>query len=254
MPLSFTAKNVVAMMSRRGGGVSDAPYDSFNLASHVADAPARVAANRARWQAALGLVPVRLAQVHGAGVRRVRASALNEPPLQADASVCTELGLACEVQVADCLPVLLADREGRVVGAAHAGWRGLAAGVLEHTLHAMGDAAGVAPQQIEAWLGPCIGPRCFEVGRDVVDAFAGAMDGSGHYFKSTARDGKWHGDLAGLARERLRRAGLTHIAGNDGAACWCTVENDVDWFSYRRDGRTGRMAAAVGLKAGAAAV
>ena len=162
---------------------------------------------------------------------------------KADASVCTEPGIACTVQVADCLPVLFAAPAARGVAAAHAGWRGLASGVLEATLAALCEAADCAPAEVQAWLGPCIGPRQFEVGADVLQAFgADPAAGADAFFRAHA-PGKWLADLAGLARERLRAAGVTQFSGGD----WCTVEDASRFFSFRRDRVTGRMLAAVWL-------
>jgi YfiH family protein len=151
--------------------------------------------------------------------------------------------VACVVQVADCLPVLMAAANGRAVGAAHAGWRGLAAGVLERTAEAVARAAGCEPSALACWLGPCIGPRQFEVGADVLQAFGADR----RFFTPRPRpDGqsRWLADLPGLARQRLLALGLHQVAGGH----WCTVETPSDFFSFRRDGVTGRMAAAVWLR------
>jgi YfiH family protein len=163
---------------------------------------------------------------------------------EADAAVTTECGLACVVQVADCLPVLFATPGGRVVGAAHAGWRGLASGVLEATVTALCELAACEPQALRAWLGPCIGPRQFEVGEDVRAAFASAPPEA---FAQGVRPGKFWADLPALARWRLGAAGLSpaQLAGGE----WCTVENPSRFFSFRRDGVTGRMAAAIWRRA-----
>ncbi|MBI3367093.1 MAG: laccase domain-containing protein [Burkholderiales bacterium] len=158
-------------MSTRAGGVSAAPFDSLNLGRSVGDEAEAVRENRSRFVAALGAPPVWLHQVHGARVVRLTEADLAQPAQQADASICTVPGIACIVSVADCLPVLLASQDGRVVGAAHAGWRGLAAGVLEQTVSAMCASIDCVPNELSAWLGPCIGPRQFEVGADVLEAF-----------------------------------------------------------------------------------
>ena len=163
---------------------------------------------------------------------------------QADASVCTEPGLACTVQVADCLPVLFAAPAARGVAGAHAGWRGLASGVLEATVEALCDAAGCAPGEVQAWLGPCIGPRRFEVGSDVLQAFGADPAGDGHAHFRPHAPGKWLADLAGLARARLRAVGVTQLSGGD----WCTVEDASRFYSFRRDRVTGRMVAAIWLE------
>jgi len=235
--------NVGALMSTRLGGVSAAPFDSLNLGRSGGDAPAAIDENRRRFAAALdGARPVWLSQVHGARVLRLRADAM-PAAREADAAIATEPGLACTVMVADCLPVLFAAPDGRGVGAAHAGWRGLAGGVLEASVAALCDAAACAPRDLLAWLGPCIGPRQFEVGAEVVEA----CGGDSRFLARPRADGsmRWLADLPGLARDRLRAAGLTQISGGE----LCTVENASRFFSFRRDRVTGRMAAAVWLRA-----
>jgi polyphenol oxidase len=169
-------------------------------------------------------------------------SSLRASPPTADAAVTRVPGVVLGVRTADCLPVLFADREGNVVGAAHAGWRGLAAGVLEATLRAM----DVPPCNVTAWLGPAIGPRKFEVGRDVYDAFC-AEDAAAVACFAPHRDGKWLADLYGLARHRLERAGVTAVAGGG----HCTMSESARFFSFRGDKDTGRMATLVWLAAGA---
>jgi YfiH family protein len=247
--------HVCALMSTREGGVSAPPFASLNLRpaalpGDVVDEPAAVATNQRRFAAALGAEPVWLNQVHGAEV--VRLSGEDLAPRhgfhRADASFTTESGVGCVVLVADCLPVLLCSRDGRVVGAAHAGWRGLAAGVIERTVAAMGDAAGCAPDQLMAWLGPCIGPRQFEVGADVLAAF-GADTATPDVDRFVARprpdgDARWLANLPQLARDRLRSAGVTEVSGG----AWCTVEDASRFFSFRRDRVTGRLAAGIALR------
>ena len=246
---------VGAWMSTRSGGVSQGPFESLNLGRSAGDSPAAVDENRRRFAAALGAPPHWMSQVHG--TRVLRLGAAHEHPAtsgaadgtdsadsaeNADAAITTEPGVACTVMVADCLPVLLAAPGGRGVGATHAGWRGLAAGVLEACVTALAEAARCRPDELVAWLGPCIGPRQFEVGADVVAAF-----GAGPCFAERRRgDGSqhWLADLPGLATERLRRAGLIRIS----ASGLCTVENASRFFSYRREGVTGRMAAAIWLR------
>ena len=233
---------VGALMSMRAGGVSVAPFDSFNLGRSAGDERAAVDENRRRFAAALqGAQPVWLSQVHGTHVLRLRAGMAAQAH-EADAAITTEPGLACTVMVADCLPVLFAAPDGRGVGAAHAGWRGLAGGVLEATVLALCEAAACPAAKLQAWLGPCIGPRQFEVGAEVVEAF-----GAGPAFVARPRpDGamRWLADLPALARQRLAGAGLTQISGGAG----CTVEDASRFFSFRRDAVTGRMAAAVWLR------
>ncbi len=248
---------VRALMSTRAGGISASPFDSLNLRPAAlgggdADDPAAVRENQHRFAIALGAQPVWLAQVHGADVLVLTADhARPGAPLPlADASICTAPGMACAVLVADCLPVLFCSADGRVVGAAHAGWRGLAAGVLDNTVAALCRAAGCAPDQLLAWLGPCIGPQAFEVGADVLQAFgADPAAADNPWFRPSPRaDGspRWRADLAGLARQRLRLLGLTALSSDGG----CTVADGSRFFSFRRDVRTGRLAAAIAVGAG----
>lgn len=184
-----------------------------------------------RLRAALPSDPVWLTQVHGATCIDLDAA---QGPLPAgDAAVTRRPGVVVTVRTADCLPVLFGDRDGTVVGVAHAGWRGLAAGVLESTLATL----GVEPRAIAAWIGPAIGPDRFEVGRDVYDAYCAADASCDAHFRPL-RDGKWLADLAGLARQRLVRAGVTRIDGGS----WCTHTDDARFHSYRREKGTGRMA------------
>lgn len=230
-------------MSTRHGGVSGPPWQGLNLGAQVGDEAGAVAANRARWARALAAQPVWLTQVHGAHVVRIGLDDLGSLPATADAAWTDERGVACTVLVADCLPVLLASRDGRVVAAAHAGWRGLAGGVLEATLAALQAGAGVTPAELVAWLGPCIGPQEFEVGADVLQAF-GARSKSAPRFVSQPRpDGspRWRADLPGLAADRLAAAGVTQVVFSG----LCTVGDVSRFFSFRRDGRTGRMAASI---------
>ena len=234
-----SAPGVGAVMTTRGGGTSAAPFDTFNLRAGLGDSASAVAANHAALALAVGRTPVFLDQVHGARVVRLtQADALPGAPVHvADASITTEPGLACAVQVADCLPVLFAAPAGRGVGAAHAGWRGLAAGVLEATVQALCEAAACRPHELQAWLGACIGPQRFEVGADVLDAFG--AESSARFAASAP--GKWLADLPGLARDRLHAAGVRAASGGG----WCTATDASRLFSYRRDGVTGRMAALV---------
>ena len=236
------------LMTTRHGGVSAAPFDSMNLGSGVGDAPEAVAANRRALAAALGVRPVYLAQVHGADVVRLGvADAHPEAPVhRADASVTTERGIACTVLVADCLPVLFAAPADRGVGAAHAGWRGLALGVLEATLATLCEAAACGPGEVAAWLGACIGPDAFEVGGDV-PAAVGIDPARSARFRPGV-PGKWFADLAGLAADRLHTAGIGTISGAVRTGV-CTVAEPSRFFSFRRDGVTGRMAAAAWIRA-----
>jgi len=235
---------VRAVCTTRAGGQSQAPFDCFNLGARVGDDPQHVAAHRRQLGAALGARPVFLHQVHGFEVVAARAD--TPDGTQADGAQTRVRGLACTAQVADCLPVLLCDRVGEQVAALHAGWRGLAgsggAGVVERGVAAM-DAA---PGELLAWLGPCIGPQAFEVGDDVRQAFV-AVDPTAASCFSALRPGKWLADLPALARQRLQAAGVQAIYGNDGSPVWCTVSQPARFFSFRRDGVCGRMAAAIAL-------
>jgi len=231
---------VDALMTTRAGGVSLAPFDSLNLRAAVGDDPAAVARNQRIVEQAMAATPVYLNQVHGRRVVRLTAADLLPDAAihDADASVTTEPGIACTAQVADCLPVLFAAPGGRAVGAAHAGWRGLALGVLEATLHAVCEAAACEPHEVSAWLGACIGPTRFEVGPDVLAAFDAAPDSP--RFRAQGQ-GKWLADLGGLAVDRLQAAGVRDVSGGR----WCTVSEASRFFSFRRDRVTGRMAAFV---------
>ncbi|RZL90148.1 MAG: peptidoglycan editing factor PgeF [Variovorax sp.] len=230
---------VRAACTTRQGGVSYGAYEGLNLGDHVGDVPADVAANRALLRRAIGARPVFLQQVHGTHVLALDAATPDGSA--ADASTTVVSGIACTIMVADCLPVLFTDAAGRRVAAAHAGWRGLAAGVLESTLQRF-DTAGNA---VMAWLGPCIGPDAFEVGDEVRVAFEAQAPEAVACFKPAAQSGKWLADLAGLARQRLRKAGVAQLHGNDSTETWCTVHNPLLFFSHRRDRVSGRFAACI---------
>lgn len=223
---------VRATVTTRAGGVSSGPWASFNLASHVGDDPAAVAENRRRLRTALDLPsePSWLQQVHEHAVARLPGPL----PEAADAAVVFGRGPVCAVLVADCLPVFLASRDGDRVGVAHAGWRGLAAGVVEATVVAL----GCDPARLVAWLGPAIGPRAFEVGEEVRAAFTDRDAGAAALFHP-CRAGRWLADLPALARRRLMACGVASVHGGG----TCTVSDAARFYSYRRDGVTGRMAA-----------
>lgn len=231
-----------ALMTSRTGGVSAPPFDSLNLGRSAGDDPAAVDENRRRFEAALGVPTRYLSQVHGSRV--VRLTHADTTSSEADAAITTESGLACTMMVADCLPVLFAAPEARGVGAAHAGWRGLAGGVLEATVGALCEAAACEPKDLSAWLGPCIGPRQFEVGAEVLDAFGPAA--AQRFVPRSRPDGspRWLADLPALARDRLQAAGVTQVSGGT----WCTASDPSRFFSFRRDRVTGRMAAAVWIR------
>jgi polyphenol oxidase len=232
---------VRAACTTRLGGVSQPPWDSLNLGTHVGDDPQHVATNRGRLRQWLGLErePVWLSQVHGTDV--VNLDELGEAAgvITADAAVSTRPGIACVVMVADCLPVLFTTRDGSRVGAAHAGWRGLAAGVLENTVSAM----GVPGSELRAWLGPAISRQHFEVGEEVREAFVQGDAGAEACFERNAQ-GRWQADLVALARRRLNKLGIDDIGGGK----WCTFADRNRFFSHRRDGKGGRIAALISLR------
>jgi polyphenol oxidase len=234
---------VHAYCSERDGGVSAAPYATLNLGDHVGDDPAAVAENRRRYTATLGARPVFLKQVRGRGV--VRLDADMPDGREADACWTTDPGVACTMMVADCLPVLLAAREGGIVGAAHCGWRGLADGVLEALWSEMAPRAGAAGEML-AWLGPCIGPEAFQVGPEVRAAFVTRDAGAAAAFRPYG-EGKFLANLPALARRRLGAMGIDAVHGNDGSRAWCTVSEASRFFSHRRDRVSGRLAASVWL-------
>lgn len=233
---------VHALCTTRTGGVSMAPYKSFNLGNHVGDVPGAVAINRSRLaDVTAPAKPVFLQQVHGVKVLRLDANTLDG--CLADACVTTSTDVACTIMVADCLPLLLTDERGQIVAAAHAGWRGLAAGVVEQTVQAMCQTVAVLPVSLRVWLGPCIGPQAFEVGEEVKAAFVTHDPAAAEMFQP--QGSKWLANLSGLARQRLRAAGVQHISGNDSSDAWCTVHQRSRFFSYRRDGVTGRFAVCI---------
>jgi hypothetical protein len=231
--------NVRAAATLREGGVSCGPYASLNLGAHVGDEPSAVAENRRRVSAALELPaePEWLNQVHGASVHRIHKAAPAQAPT-ADASVSFEAGRVCAVLTADCLPVLLCDRAGTRIAAAHAGWRGLAAGVLERAVEAL----DVEPGQLMAWLGPAIEQDAFEVGQEVREQFAARDPDNAAAFVQNAR-GRWQADIYALARNALRGAGVAELHGG-GFKCF---EDRERFFSYRRDRQTGRLATMIWL-------
>jgi polyphenol oxidase len=265
LPLSITKPTITpdwppipgvhALCSTREGGVSLAPYNSLNLGDHVGDVQAAVQTNRERLAQHLGARPVFLQQVHG--THTVRLNAHTPDGTQADACITTAPQVACTIMVADCLPVLFAHQSGRVVGAAHAGWRGLCEGVLEacaaqvlESFKALAreNAAQTAiksiANELQVWLGPCIGPHAFEVGAEVREAFVARDAQAGEHFVPHT-PGKYLANLPALARVRLNALGITDIYGNDGTEPWCTASNPSIFFSHRRDRISGRMAACI---------
>ena len=225
---------ITSLSTTRQGGCSAAPWDSFNLGHHVGDDPKAVELNRSELLAALPAAATIqwLQQVHGTTVVKAGGSAHPE----ADACWTDQPGVACAVMTADCLPVLLASEDGKVVAAAHAGWRGLLAGVLEQTVAAM----DIDPLRLLAWMGPAIGPQAFEVGSEVRDAFVDATPPV-DAFTPSARPGHYMANIYHLARARLANTGVNRIHGGGR----CTYSEAEQFFSYRRDGQTGRMASLI---------
>lgn len=230
-------RHVHAVCTTRTGGVSQAPFDTLNLGDHVGDDPVAVADNRRFVAETLNLAntPLWLQQVHGVKVARHNVDNLGCP---ADASVSFEKTEVCVVMTADCLPVLFCDRAGTRVAAAHAGWRGLCDGVLEETVRAL----GCEPTEILAWLGPAIGPQAFEVGDEVRAAFMAHHQQAAAAFKPLS-EGKWLTDIYELGRQRLAAMGVVAVYGGD----LCTYTQQDLFFSFRRDGQTGRMASLIWL-------
>ncbi len=230
--------NICALSTARMGGASEAPFDSLNLGDHVGDNPTAVAANRKTlFDACAGLEAISwLEQVHGTAV----VEADSQHKQRADAQFTQAEGLACAIMTADCLPVLFCDRAGTRVAAAHAGWRGLVAGVLEASVASFPDST-----QVLAWLGPAIGPAHFEVGAEVREQFLRATPSLAtrvdNCFAASDRPGHYLADIYALARLRLRAVGVDAIYGGD----WCTFADRARFFSYRRDGRCGRMASLI---------
>lgn len=228
---------VQAVTTTRSGGVSEGPYASFNLATHVGDDPVAVIENRRRLRAALGLPaePLWLTQVHGRGIVEVGEAS---PEAEADGAVARSRGQVCAVLTADCLPVLLCDRAGTCVAAVHAGWRGLAGGVIEAAVQAL----GLPGSSLIAWLGPAIGPRAFEVGDEVRAIFISRDPTASGAFQP--QGGRWHADLYQLARRQLACLDIAAVYGGE----WCTHADAERFYSYRRDGRTGRMATLIWME------
>lgn len=234
-PVWPAPSNVRALVTTRQGGCSAAPFDSLNLADHVGDDPGSVARNRHLLETEYRLpdTPLWLNQVHGCTV--VTAHSV-EPGCSADAVYSDKSRMVCAVLTADCLPLLITDRRGSEVCAVHAGWRGMAAGVIESAVHRFQTPA----QELLVWLGPAIGPAAFEVGEEVRDIFLNHRRRAGRLF-TPSRPGHWLADIYGLARMRLSDAGVGFVCGGD----YCTMTQDELFFSYRRDGVTGRMAAMI---------
>ncbi|WP_047303287.1 peptidoglycan editing factor PgeF [Pseudomonas fluorescens] len=226
--------SVRACVTTREGGVSEAPFDSLNLGDHVDDRPEAVAENRRRLTDHFSIKPAWLQQVHGIAVVHADPGIV----ATADASWTATPGIACAAMTADCLPALFCNRAGTRVAAAHAGWRGLAAGVLEATL----DSLDVPAAEVLVWLGPAIGPKAFEVGPEVREVFINQLPEAAEAFVPSDNAGKFMADIYLLARLRLAERGVTAVYGGG----FCTV-TDPRFFSYRRAARTGRFASLVWL-------
>jgi polyphenol oxidase len=258
--------HVKAIFTSRAGGVSLAPFDSFNLGNHVGDEASDVAANRQILHSNISAKPIYLKQVHGTDIVTLSTETLQNTI--ADACITQQRNLACTIMVADCLPVFFTDVEGRFVAAVHAGWRGLANGVLNESMNSILEEKisladvlhRVLATEIIAWLGPCIGQNAFEVGSEVKVEFAAKLPNSASMFTHVSKSasdevsGQWMADLAGLARLNLQQLGVLphHIFGNDGSAEWCTLSNPLRYFSHRRDavslGGSGRMAGCIWIE------
>lgn len=227
--------SIRAFSTTRAGGFSSAPWSSLNLGDHVGDDPESVTKNRGLLADRVSVPQSRfcfLNQVHGTDITELPLTS----PVDADGCVTTQPRVPCVIMTADCLPVLFCDRKGTCVAAAHAGWRGLCAGVLEQAVAQFEE-----PTEVMAWLGPAIGPRRFEVGAEVRQAFISLDPGAAEAFTPASTQGHFLADLYQLARRRLRAAGVTQIYGGD----WCTFSESDRFFSYRRDGVTGRMATVI---------
>ena len=247
-PVWAAPSGVRAAMTTRRAGVSVAPYDSLNLGYATADDRASVTQNERLTAAALGVPEADFRwvyQVHGIDVHEAESLPPNVPfgatEIKGDAVVSHTPGLVCSVKVADCMPVLFAARDGSSVGAVHAGWRGLSGGVLERTVAAM----RVAPEQVVAWMGPCIGPTAFEVGEEVRAAFVAHDALAAQYFVPRETPAKFLCDMYSIARQRLRAIGVTDVSGGE----YCTFTQPELFFSHRREPITGRMAAFVWIAA-----
>jgi len=239
--------HIRALTTLRTGGFSLRDYQSLNVASHVGDEEKAVLANRQilKDKAGLPTEPYWLKQVHGVRVIEAKSFALNPPP-EADASVAFAPGQVCAVMTADCLPLLITDKGGSRVAAIHAGWRGLAAGIIENTVQSLIARPGDLPEDLLVWLGPAIGPKQFEVGPEVYNIFVDADPDASFAFQAKAEQGRWLADIYHLASLRLKKLGITQIYGGD----YCTYSDSKRFYSYRRDKTTGRMASMIWIDKG----
>lgn len=231
----FFPASVRAVYTDRLGGVSQPPFASFNLGDHVGDNPEHVVRNRKAFQQALPGAPCWLTQVHGT---TIVDAGLAETNVEADGAFTRGRHVPCVVMTADCLPILLADEQGRAVAAVHGGWRGLASGIIDATIKAM----GIPPSALKAWLGPAIGPEAFQVGTEVREAFTQTLNGAEVAF--TPDGDRYLANIQQLATLQLNALGVSQIQRHSG----CTFNDAEHFFSYRRDGQTGRMATAIWLE------
>ncbi|CAM3724791.1 peptidoglycan editing factor PgeF [Polynucleobacter arcticus] len=244
-----TAPSIQAFCTTRLGGVSQEPFNSLNLGLNAGDDPSSVLQNRSILRTAIPSEPLWLRQIHGINVSTpALRHSMGAGPFEADASVTNIPNEVLVVLTADCMPVLFASNNGDVIGAAHAGWRGLSGGVLEQTVKAMREISPkLAPQDISAWMGPAIGPTHFEVGEDVLQAFSEQPQSilSRAFTPISGQPGKYLADLYLLARDRLDSLGIAQIGGGD----YCTFSDPDQFFSYRRDKQTGRFASLIWISA-----
>lgn len=244
-PVWAAPQPIKALCTTRVGGISKPPFDKLNLGLNAGDDPVAVLSNRSALNGVVPTEPIWLRQIHGATVSTPATRKSSEPgPHEADASVSNVPNEVLAILTADCMPVLFASRAGHVVGAAHAGWRGLSGGVLENTVQEMcALSPGLTPQDISVWMGPAIGPTAFEVGDDVMQAFAGQGQSilSEAFKPIVGRPGKYLANLYLLAQDRLNALGVTQVDGGG----FCTFSDSKNFFSYRRDGVTGRFASLI---------
>jgi len=234
--------NIKALTTTRQGGFSKNPFNGFNLAEHVNDDPLAVLANRQQLKSQMSLPqePVWLHQVHSTTVVNIDNHS-NQDPITADASYATKSNIVCCVMTADCLPILICDKNAHFVMAIHAGWRGLVDGIIENALNQM----SMSPDDILVWLGPAIGANVYEVGNEVLELFLQQDKTYATGFLPSARAGHWFMDIYHLARLRFRLLGISNIFGGQ----YCTYQNSELFYSYRRDGVTGRMASLIWISA-----
>ena len=244
-PTWLVRPQIKAFCTTRVGGVSKHPFDGLNLGLNAGDDPADVLQNRSLLRSILPADPCWLKQTHGSSVSTpVTRNAFMEGPFEADASVTNIPNEVLAILTADCMPVLCASKSGDVIGAAHAGWRGLSAGVLENTIREMcALSKDLIPQDIMVWMGPAIGPTAFEVGDDVLQAFSGQSQVilSQAFRPIHGSPGKYWANLYLLAQDRLQTLGIKHIYGGE----FCTVGDPANFYSYRRDKKTGRFASLI---------